>query len=248
MVIFVGTPSSSPPPGITSLYVLDAATGLLRYTVTLPEGYLAVMPTIFQDPITAATTAFVTDGSLVSAVSLGPVSGSVLWTQSGLFGGQSMPTVVGNSIILASPFQYYAFDRTTGAPNHFYATGGSGGGGTTVAYDAARGQFYVNEVYSDATPTLSAYHYIDNDHDFALCGNGTGAVLVRDSQVAIGPDGKVYSAGNIVIWESRSDHTGSTLRTIPGHFANGSDALLSNGVMWTFSDQAQRRNRANIRL
>ena len=72
MVIFVGTPSSSPPPGITSLYVLDAATGLLRYTVTLPEGYLSVMPTIFQDPITAATTAFVTDGSLVSAVSLGP--------------------------------------------------------------------------------------------------------------------------------------------------------------------------------
>ena len=146
-----------------------------------------------------------------------------------------MPTVVGNSIILASPFQYYAFDRTTGAPNHFYATGGSGGGGTTVAYDAARSQFYVNEVYTDATPTLSAYHYIDNDH-ISLLWQRTGAGVSEGQSVAIGPDGKVYSAGNIVIWEL-DPTTGSTLRTIPGHFANGMTPLLSNGVIWTFSDQ-----------
>ena len=62
-------------------------------------------------------------------------------------------------------------------------------------------------------------------------------VLVRDSQSRSGPTERgVYSAGNIVIWEL-DPTTGSTLRTIPGHFANGMTPLLSNGVMWTFSDQ-----------
>src|SRR5205814_7786176 len=122
--------------GKNLLYVLDASTGLIRYTIPVDEGATSVMPTLAQDPLTGAVIAFLADGSTVSAIFLGPTGGSVIWTQQGGFGGSSMPTVVGNSIILAGPGQYYAFDRSTGATNHFQAGGISGGGGTTVAYDA----------------------------------------------------------------------------------------------------------------
>src|SRR4029077_7349872 len=89
-VTFVGSTLSS-----SSLYVLDAITGTLRYTVPIPEGPASMMPTVFQDPITLNVTAFVSHGSQVSAVSLGQMSGSVLWTQTGVFGALSIPTVVG---------------------------------------------------------------------------------------------------------------------------------------------------------
>jgi hypothetical protein len=109
-VTFVGATDSG-----SWLYVLDATTGRFRYRVPIPEGSTSMMPTVVQDPISGNITAFVAEYSQVSAVSLGPVSGSVLWTQTGQFGGDSIPTVVGDSIILAGPYQYYAFDRATGA-------------------------------------------------------------------------------------------------------------------------------------
>jgi PQQ-like domain len=225
-VAFVG-----PTPSSSLLYVLDAMTGTLRYTVPIPEGPTSLMPTIVQDAISGNVTAFVADGgSQVSAVSLGPVSGSVLWTQSGLFGGQSIPTVVGSSIVIVGPNQYYAFDQVTGAENHFFSGGGGGGGGTTVAYDSARQQFYVLEDYIGTTPTLSAYHYTDNAN-ITLLWQRTGAGVGGGGSAAIGPTGKVYSAGDSVIWEL-DPATGATLRSIAGSFASGVTPALTNNVLW----------------
>jgi len=224
-VTFVGPTFSS-----SSLYVLDATTGAFRYTVPIGQGPTSVMPTVVQDPNTGNVTAFVADGGAVSAVSLGQSSGSVLWEQGGSFGGQSIPTVVGSSIVLAGPGQYYAFDQATGAANHFWSGGISGGGGTTAAYDAARQQFYVLEDYNDPTPTLSAYHYTDNAH-ITLLWQRTGAGVGGGGSVAIGPTGNVYSAGNTVIWEL-DPATGATLRFISGSFANGVTPALTNNVLW----------------
>lgn len=224
-VTFVGsTPSTSP------LYVLDATTGELRYTVPGFFGALSMMPTVVQDSLSGNVTAFVANSGQVKAVSLGPLSGSVLWTQSGSFGGQSIPTLVGSSIVLAGPGQYYAFDQATGAANHFWSGGISGGGGSTVAYDAARQQFYVLEDYDSGTATLSAYHYTDNLH-ITLLWQRTGAGVGNGGSVAIGPTGNVYSAGNSVIWEL-NPATGATLRPIPGSFANGVAPALTNNVLW----------------
>ena len=212
------------------LYVLDAITGALRYTVPIPQGATSVMPTVVQDPISGSITAFVANSGQVSAVSLGPLNGSVLWTQNGLFGGQSIPTVVGSSIVLASPGQYYAFDQAAGTANHFWSGGISGGGGTTVAYDAARQQFYVLEDYNGSASTISAYHYTDNAH-ITLLWQRTGAGVGNGGSVAIGPTGNVYSAGNSIIWEL-DPATGTTLRSIPGSFANGVTPALTNNVLW----------------
>jgi hypothetical protein len=225
-VTFVGSTLSS-----FSLYVLDAVTGTLRYTVPIPEGWGSMMPTIVQDTISGNVTAFVADGFQVSAVSLGPASGSVRWTFHGSFGGDSIPTVVGSSIVLAGPGQYYAFDQATPAMNHFWSGSISGGGGSTVAYDAARQQFYVLEFYDHNEPmTLSAYHYTDNAH-ITLLWQRTGAGVGGGSSVAIGPTGKVYSAGYSVIWEL-DPATGTTLRSIPGSFASGVTPALTNNVLW----------------
>jgi len=224
-VTFVGSTFSS-----SSLYVLDALTGTLRYTVLIPEGLTSMMPTVVQDEISGNVTAFVTDGSQVSAVLLGQASGSVLWTQTGEFGGSSIPTVVGSSIVLVGPGQYYAFDQATGAANHFWSGGISGGGGSTVAYDAARQQFYVLEDYNGSASTISAYHYTDNAH-ITLLWQRTGAGVGNGGSVAIGPTGNVYSAGNNIIWEL-DPATGTTLRSIPGSFANGVTPALTNNVLW----------------
>src|SRR6476661_41666 len=224
VVTFVGSTTSS-----SSLYVLDAITGALLYTVAIPEGLVSMMPTVVQDQISGNVTAFVVDGSQLSAVSLGAVSGSVLWTQTGEFGGDSIPTVVGTSVGVAGPGQYYSFDQATGAANHFWSGGIEGGGGTTVAYDAARQQVYVLEAY-DPDTTLSAYHYTDNFH-ITLLWQRTGAGVGNGGSVAIGPTGNVYSAGNTMIWEL-DPATGGTLRFIPGSFANGVTPALTNNVLW----------------
>jgi hypothetical protein len=221
-VTFVGSTFSS-----SSLYVLNAATGRLRYTVPLVYGEEAVMPTVFQDPISGNVTAFVTAGTVLSAVSLGQASGSLLWTQNGQFGSFSIPTVVGRSIVVAGPGQYYAFDQATGAANHFWAGNIYGCCGTTVAYDAARRQFYVAEAYDDSTRKLSAYHYTDNAHIRLLWQR------VAYGSVAIGPTGKVYSAGPSGVCEL-DPAIGATLRSIPGSF--GGTPALTNNVLWFFGE------------
>jgi hypothetical protein len=230
-VVFGGEAS---PSGPSSLYVLDAGTGSLRYTVPIFDQATAVMPTIVQDPISGAVTVYDANGSNVAAISLGPTSGSVLWTQSGSFGGSSMPTVVQNSIVLAGPGQYYAFDRSTGTPNHFQAGNVSGGGGSTVAYDAVRSQFYVLEDYNGSGPTLSAYHYNSNS-SITLVWQRTGAGIGNGGSVAIGPNGEVYSADNSEIVELNPT-TGAIVRFVTGSFASGVTPAITNGVLWAFSD------------
>ena len=228
-VTFVGSTLSS-----SSLYVLDAITGTLQYTVPIPEGLISMMPTVVEDKISGNVTAFVADGSQVSAVSLGSTNGSVLWTQTGEFGGDSIPTVVGTSIVLVGPGQYYAFDQASGSANHFWSGNIEGGGGSTVAYDASRQQFYVLEDYNDPTPTLSAYHYTDNAH-ITLIWQRTGAGVGGGGSAAIGPTGNVYSAGNGVVWEL-DPASGATLRTIPASTASGITPALTNNALWIIGE------------
>ena len=88
-----------------------------------------------------------------------------------------------------------------------------------------------SSLINDSTTTLSAYHYTDNAHITLLwqrTGDGVGS-----QSVAIGPTGKVYSAGRSVIWEL-DRVTGTTLRSIPGSFA-GTPALTNN-VLWILGD------------
>lgn len=121
-----------------NLFVLNAGTGELKYTVPLDDAFVE-MPTVYRNPGTGDLVAYAASGSRIAAIKLGPSSGTTLWSGTGDFGGQSIPTIVGDSVVLAGPGQYYAFDQTTGARNHFHSGDIHGGGGTTVAFDRSRG-------------------------------------------------------------------------------------------------------------
>lgn len=212
------------------LYVLDATLGVLRYTVRLSQGYGSLMPTVVEDPVTGVVTAYVIEGYYLRAVTLGLASGTIQWTQIGSFGGDSIPTIVGNSVIIAGPGQYYAFDKDTGAPNHFHQGDVSGGGGCTIAYDATRSEFYVLEQYDTRTRALSAYQYVSND-DIRLLWQQVDNSFYDGSSVAIGANGNVY-------WVARSNireldpSNGQILRSVSGTFDTDSTPALSQGLLW----------------
>jgi hypothetical protein len=135
--------------------------------------------------------------------------------------------------VLAGPGQYYAFDQATGAANQFWSGGIHGGGGTTIAYDKSRQQFYVLEDYNPFT-ALSAWHYTDNAH-ITLLWQRSGEGIGNGGSVAISPIGKVYSAGNSAIWELDPD-TGNMLRSIPGEFANAVTPAVTYNVLWIIGE------------
>ena len=225
-VVYHGVDISTLPPWHEALYVLNELTGVLLYSVPVPSSFIQTMPTLVPYA-PGVTLAFIANNGSVSAVLLGPISGSILWTQN-VDGGTSMPTVVGNSIVVAG----YAFDQLTGAANHFYG-GPTGGGGITAAYDSTRSQFYVLD---DALNALSAYHYTDNNNiTLAWRRSGISNGLSGLGSVAVAPNGNVYCADNSIIQEV-DPTTGATLNSISGSFANGMTPALTQGVLWAYSE------------
>ncbi|HET6246417.1 MAG TPA: PQQ-binding-like beta-propeller repeat protein [Tepidisphaeraceae bacterium] len=228
LVAFAGNPIGTT---VGMLNVLNAATGTLDYQVNIPQYQNAVINIL---PGTAGNlpVAYVADGNYVTAVSLGATSGSVLWTATGGFGGQSIPSVIGNSVIVAGPGQYYSIDRTSGAENHFFVGQVTGGGGSTPAVDAARNQFYILTDYNSTTPTLTAYKYASNS-SITQIWQRTGSGVGVQGGVAIGPDGGVYAADTSTLVEL-DPATGNILRQVAGSFATGNAPMISNGYLWEF--------------
>jgi outer membrane protein assembly factor BamB len=107
------------------LYVLDAATGALRYKVPCVAGNL--MPLVIAEPSAGsddAVTAYCAGGSTLQAVQLGAESGlssmdtnRIIWRIVDADSGRQ-------SIVLAGPGQYYAFDRAT-APRTIFTVAAS---------------------------------------------------------------------------------------------------------------------------
>jgi hypothetical protein len=216
------------------LIVLDAVTGALKYKVT--AGVSGDMPVMVPET-NGTTTAYVTDGGKVKAISLGASSGSVLWTASGSYGGQSLPTLVGgNTIVLAGPGQYYAIDRATGAQNHFQNGNISGGGGDTVVYDAARSAFYVLDDYDGVDTTLTAYHFGGAYNAITRLWQKTGTGIGNGGQVALDAGGNLYSVDNSNLVEI-DPATGNILRTKPGQsFATAVAPLIAGNTLWAYDD------------
>ncbi len=196
----------------TRLYVVDAATGMQKYSVALPPNMAPyVQPTLSRNANNQLV-AYARWGDQISAVNLGTTSGSVMWTNSGNnMGTDSVPTIVGGSVVIAGPNQYYAFDQLTGASNHFLTSGTSGGGGCPVAFDSARMQFYVRD---SVNGFLTAYKYTSNNVIQQVWRDSNSYQGVSGS-VSIGADGRIYSAspGNVFELDPVDGHV---LRSING--------------------------------
>lgn len=217
------------------LYVLDAETGALKYSMAIDAGSSALMPQIHRDTLSGKTTAYVGTSSGAIAVDLGSSSGSALFaTPAASVGGQSIPTLLGESLLMAGPGQYYAFNRFTGATNHFHAGDLNGGGGTTIAADPASNRFYVMERYDTTVGNqLTAYSYSSNSDITQLWTTGGNGVS-GGASVAIGPNGAVYSIGRGTLTE-RDPVTGNILRSVAGTFANGVTPLIEGHYLWAYS-------------
>jgi outer membrane protein assembly factor BamB len=218
-----------------TLTILDADTGLLRYQVPVGGQFAFIAPVLAPDETNGGQVAYCASSDVVTAVSLGRSAGAILWSQNGEFGGDSFPTVAGESIILAGPGQYYAFDRTTGEPNHFHSGDIEGGGGVSVAFDSTRSQFYIQEAYNAETAaTLTAYHYINNQ-DIELVWQRQGGIpLAEAGSVAIASNGFVYSATPEKMLSYDPD-TGATLRGVNTSFATNVTPAITKGLVWAFT-------------
>jgi hypothetical protein len=195
----------------TRLFVVDAATGMQKYSVALPGLAAYTQPTIARNANNQLV-AYARWGDQISAINLGTNSGSVMWTNSGNnMGTDSIPTIVGGSVVIAGPNQYYAFDQLTGAANHFLTSGTSGGGGCPVAFDSARMQFYVRDDY---TGFLTAYKYTSNN-DIQQVWRDSNSYQGVFGSVSIGADGRIYSARPNSVFEL-DPVDGHVLRSING--------------------------------
>jgi outer membrane protein assembly factor BamB len=214
-----------------TIYVRDSATGELKYTVaTGLFGTEQIPPVLNTDPNTHAVTAYQYHSGILQAINLGGTSGSILWTRSGMSAGSaSVPTVAGDSIILAGPGQYYAVNRTTGAVNHFHSSSLSGGGGGTAAYDASRRQFYVLTEYDDIPQdVITAYSYSDNEH-ISILWQYEGSDVTTANGLALDAAGNIYTARNSLI---KIDPNGNLLST----YATPTGKTLSRGIAPVVSD------------
>ena len=219
------------------LVVLDAATGYLKYTVNL--GFEANLPVLVPGS-NGTTTAYVANGSTLDAVSLGANSGSILWSASGEFGGASIPTVVGNNtVVLASPGQYYAINASTGAINNFHSANIFGGGGDTVVFDAAHNELYVKDQYNQNTFALTAYSFGGNYNSITQLWQDTGSGIGNEGQVALDANGNVYTNDYSKLVEI--DHnTGAILRSITGPeftFNGSAPPLIAGNTLWSLGTQ-----------
>lgn len=221
--------------GTSRLYVLNSATGGVRYTVPLTvDVATSGMPVVHQDG-NGIRRAYVVTNSVVTAVQLGANSGSVAWSTAGNFSPGPIPTILGNSVLVAGPGKFFAYDLQTGVSNQFHNGNISGGGSATVVADATNNRFYVLESYSTSalSNTLTAYSYVNNSTITQLWQR-TDAAIGNGGNVAVGPDGKLYVANNTTL--SELDPTsGGTLRFLPGQsFPNGVAPILSNGYLWIY--------------
>jgi hypothetical protein len=180
-------------PATDTLTVLDRATGQFLYKMLLPLSFSFLDPTVMRDQATGKVVAFASDGSTLVRLDLDGASGAITWTRTGDFGTSSVPTLVGDSVVVVGSGSATAFDQATGTPNTFFIDASPNlNSGAPVAFDAARGDFYVKLDYQDAGRTrVRAFHYDGND-SINLLWTRTTPLDQFGGMPAIGPDRLYY--------------------------------------------------------
>lgn len=226
------------------LFVRDAETGDFVYSFVVPNP-LVSMPTIHVDPDDGEVVAYLSGPHFtnwgtfpnMTAVTLGETSASIKWVDPVYrdFDDNSFPTVCGDSIVVAGPCRYYAYDLETGAVNPFHVGSCSGGGGETAAYASNRrpGQIYIIEAFGGDVPgqALSTWSYRGQD-DITLAWiseegvNGNAAAI--DGEI-----GALYVAAYDRLLKINASG-GTTMGFVEGSFANGMVPIISGNFVWTF--------------
>lgn len=223
-------------PLVDTLTVLDRATGQFLYKLELPLSFSFLDPTVLRDSATGKVIAYCSDGHALVSVQLDQDAGQILWSQTGDLGTSSVPTIVGDSVIVVGSQSASAFDQETGAKNEFFVDPASNlNSGAPVAFNEERSEFYVKLDYQDAGLTrVRAFRYDGND-SIHLLWTSTTPLDQFGGMVAIGPDDHLYVVRSGEIAILRPDD-GATLRSIPFPFVNGCSPILTRRVLWVYSE------------
>jgi len=223
-------------PSIDTLTVLDRATGQFLYKLELPLSFSFLDPTIVRDSATGEITAYCSDGHALASVRVKQDAAQILWTQTGDLGTSSVPTIVGDSVIVVGSKTATAFDQATGARNDFFVDPIDNlSAGAPVAWNEQRSEFYVKVDYqAEGLTKVRAFHYDGND-SIDLLWTSTTPMDQFGGMPAIGPDDNLYVVRSGEIAILRPDD-GSTLKSIPFPFVNGCSPILTRRVVWVYSD------------
>jgi outer membrane protein assembly factor BamB len=220
-----------------TLSVLNRKTGQFLYKVVLPFKYALVESVLDRDPRSGEVVAYCNGGDYgtIVAVRLGKTAGRVLWTEYGDFGGQSLPTVIQDSVVIFGGGSGTALDRATGAQNVFFVdSAGNSNSGAPAVYNSRRKDFYVKLDYEVQGETrVMAFHYNSQNSIEPLWTRIT-PLSQEGGTVAIGPEGNLYSvASNELAIIDPND--GSTIQSVPFPFLFGCSPVITRGVVWVYS-------------
>jgi hypothetical protein len=221
LVVGVDPANSSNP---TKLHVLDASSGMHKYAVDLPQLRFPSAPAIARNSSNELV-AYLRGSSNVASVTLGASGGSLLWTQSAPSISQSMPTLVGSSLIIEGTDRHYLYDQLTGAVNVF-----PGGNWKTVAFDSTRMQYYVRSFLGP----LTAYSYTSN----GVVSQNWQTSVGEATSVAIGADGAIFAADSSSIYKLDPDN-GHVITSVTGlELSNSYTPVLTANSLFVYSNTA----------
>jgi hypothetical protein len=229
------------------LVVRDAETGALLYSMEIPQAVGVSSPTLYENPQTGEVVAFISNshytdlgiGPNMTAVTLGLTSGSIKWAdpEPRDFDFWSIPTIVEDSLVVAGPCHYYAYDLETGAVNQLHAGGCYGGGGTTVTYDAQRRQVYILDSYDVDNgaqyDALTAWTYNSKD-DIQLAWTKRESDYWPSDGLALDDEGYLWTTTYDRLLKIDPD-TGETVASVDGQFASGMRPVVSGDYVWTYT-------------
>jgi hypothetical protein len=221
---------------VDTLTVLDRATGQFLYKQELPLSFSFLDPAVRRDPATGKLIAFCSDGHTLVTVQVDQAAARILWTQTGDLGTSSVPTLVGDSVIVVGSQTASAFDQATGARNDFFLDPVPNlNSGAPVAWNAGRSEFYVRLDYqAEGRTKVRAFHYDGND-SIQLLWTSSTPLVQSGGMLAIGPNDNLYlvRSGELAVLDPDD---GSTLKSIRFPFVNGCSPALTRRVVWVYSD------------
>jgi outer membrane protein assembly factor BamB len=205
------------------LTALDAATGNALWSTALPGQYS------FSSPPTAVD-GIVYDGGAGTGGTLyatNESSGALLWSQSVANGDNSSPAVDGSNVYVTYPDNYYAFNRTTGAPAWHDYLGGDGGGGRTPV--VADGHLFIRDW--TASPFI------------ASSSSGTAQGPLGSTTAPATAGGSAYemsgALGSGTLQAVGGDGLGATLWSFAGDGHLSSAPLVTSNAVWVASTSGE---------
>lgn len=205
------------------LTALDAATGTAVWSSSLPGQYS------FSSPPTAVN-GVVYDGGAGSGGTLYATdenTGALLWSQPVANGDHSSPAVDGSNVYATYPDNYYAFDRTTGAPVWQDYLGGDGGGGRTPV--VADGHLFIRDWAASPLIVSSASGATQGP-----LGSTTAPAIAAGSAYEM-----TGAPGSGTLQAVGSDGLGATRWSFAGDGHLSSAPLVTGDTVWAGSTSGQ---------